>query len=268
MIGYDLINEDLNEIGEYLKADDYVSAYDMISELLSEHKDKFKEEDEIRYFNFDSPIQFYIYNMKLSPEKNFKQGGIDFRTLYMCKAHIEIFYENYKEAEESLKKALYWNPVDPNIFYELARVFIKTGELQKLLIVLKAVRSYILDKVSYSKYYAYMGEYYRLKEDYKTALSLYLLSKDIFEIPVSNEGITFILGKEDIKNPPVTEEIISTLKKEGLEYSLDMEVLGMIYDLSYELSKQLNNKSAIYCLDVLYELTGDEKYLREKEYLE
>jgi hypothetical protein len=63
-------------------------------------------------------------------------------------------------------------------------------------------------------------------------------------------------------------QVIETLKKDGLEYSLDNEVLGMIYDLSYELSKNLNNKSAMYCLDVLYDLTGDEKYLREKEYLE
>ncbi len=268
MIGYDLINEELNEIGEYIKADDYDAAYEIIEELLDVHKDKFKEEEGVRYFNFDSPIQFYIYNMKLSPEKTFKQGGIDFRTLYLCKAHIEMAYERYEACEESLKKALYWNPVDPNIFYELARLFVKKGELQKLLIVLKAVRSYILDKVSYSKYYAYMGEYYRMKEDYKTALSLYLLSKDIYEIPTSCEGITYILNNKDIKNPPVTEEIIETLKKDGLEYSLDMEVLGMIYDLSYMLSKQLNNKSAMYCLDVLYELTGDEKYLREKEYLE
>lgn len=268
MISYDLINRELNEIGEYIKADDYDAAYEIIEELLEKHKDDFKEEDGLRYFNFDSPIQFYLYNMKLSPTKAIKQGGIDFRTLYLCKAHIEMAYEKYEACEESLKKALYWNPVDPNVFYELAKLFVKTNEESKLLIVLKAVRSYILDKVSFSKYYASIGEFYKMKGDFKTALSLYLLSKDICEIPMSNEGITYILENEDIKNPPVTEEIMETLKKDGIEYSLDGEVLGMIYDLSYELSKQLNNKSAMYCLDVLYELTGDEKYLNEKEYLE
>ena len=66
----------------------------------------------------------------------------------------------------------------------------------------------------------------------------------------------------------ITEEIIEILKKDELIPSLDGEVLGMIYDLSYEMQKNLNMKSAMYCLDVLYELTDDEKYLREKEYLE
>ena len=157
---------------------------------------------------------------------------------------------------------------NPNVFYELARLFIKTNELNKLKIVIKAVRNYILDKVSYAKYYAYLGEFYRLKEDYKTAIALYYVSESILETPVAKEGIEYILEREDILNPPATEEVIETLKKDEFEFNLNSEVLGMIYDLSYELSKNLNNKSAMYCLDVLYELTDDEKYLREKEYLE
>ena len=268
MIDLDLINDDIAEIGEYIKEDDYDAAYEIVDELLSKTEGLYKENDSERFFSFDSPIQFYLYDMMLKPQKLIKRSDIDFRTLYLCKGHIDMAYERLEECEEALKQALYWNPVDPNIFYELARLFVKKGEESKLLIVLKAVRNYILDKVSYSKYYAYIGEYYRLKEDYKTALSLYYISESIMENPVATEGIDLILKDHDILNPPVSEEVIETLKKDGLEYNLNDEVLGMIYDLSYELSKNLNNKSAMYCLDVLYELTGDEKYLREKEYLE
>ena len=268
MIDFEMLNDEIAEIGEYIKEDDYDSAYEIIEELLDKTKGMYQETENERFFSFDSPIQFYLYDMKFNPNKYIKRSDIDYRTLYLCKGHIDGAYERYQECEEALKEALYWNPVDPNIFYELARLFIKTKEENKLLIVLKAVRSYILDKVSYSKYYAYMGEYYRQKGDNKTALSLYYVSESILETTVAREGIEEILKNEEILNPPVTEEVIETLKKDGLEYSLDAEVLGMIYDLSYELAKNLNNKSAMYCLDVLFELTGDEKYLREKEYLE
>ncbi|MBE7029308.1 MAG: hypothetical protein E7405_03545 [Ruminococcaceae bacterium] len=268
MIDLEMINDEIEEIGEYIKEDDYDAAYEIIEEVLIKTKGMFGENEAERFFCFDSPIQFYLYDMKLSPQKYIKRSGVDFRTLYLTKGHIDLAYERFEECEEALKNALYWNPVDPNIFYELARLFVQTKDENKLGIVLKAVRSYILDKISYSKYYAYLGEYYLLKEDYKTSLALFYVSESILETKIAKDGIQNILNKAEILNTPVIEEIIETLKKDGFYFSLDNEVLSMIYDLSYELSKNLNNKSAMYCLDVLYELTGDEKYLREKEYLE
>lgn len=267
-IDFESINDEIGEITEYIKADDYDGALEILEELMEKTENIYKEDENERFFCFDSPIQFYLYDMKFSPKKMIKRCDIDYRTLHLCKAHINMAYENYELAEESLKEALLWNPVDPNIFFELSKLFVRTNSISKLLIVLKAVRSYILDKVSHSKYFAYMGEYYRLKGDVKTALALYYMSESICETNIAKEGIELILKENEIINPPVSEEIMETLKKDGLEYSLDNEVLGMIYDLSYELSKNLNNKHAIYCLDVLYELTNDEKYLREKEYLE
>ena len=144
----------------------------------------------------------------------------------------------------------------------------KTNELNKLNIVLKAVRSYILDRISHAKYFAYMGEFYRLKDDMKTALSLYYISQSLYETNVAENGIKEILKENEIANTPVIEELNDILKKDELIGSLDGEVLGMIYDLSFEMQKNLNMKNAMYCLDILYELTGDEKYLNEKEYLE
>lgn len=267
-IDFDNLNAELEEIGEYIKADDYDGADEILDELIEETENIYKEDETERFFCFDSPIQFYLYDMKFNPQKLIKRSEIDYRTFYLSKAHISIAYEKYEEAEEYLKKALYWNPVDTNIFFELARVFVKTNSLKKLNIVLKAVRSYILDKVSHAKYLAYMGEYFRLKNDLKTALSLHYISQSVCETAISEKAVKEINEKEEILNPPVAEEIIEILKKDELIPSLDGEVLGMIYDLSYEMQKKLNMKNAMYCLDILYELTGDEKYIREKEYLE
>ena len=267
-IDFEELNDEINEVAEYIREDDYDAADEILDELIEKTEGVYKEDENERYFCFDSPIQFYLYDMKFSPEKLIKRSEVDYRTFYLSKAHISIAYERYEEAEELLKKALYFNPVDTAVFFELARLFIKTNELNKLCIVLKAVRSYILDKVSHAKYFAYMGEYYRLKGDLRTALSLHYTSQSICETPVSEIAIADITKKEDIINPPVTEEVIEILKKDDLIPSLDGEVLGMIYDLSYEMQKNLNMKSAMYCLDVLYELTDDEKYLHEKEYLE
>lgn len=267
-IDFDNLNAELEEIGEYIKADDYDGADEILDELIEETENIYKEDEAERFFCFDSPIQFYLYDMKFSPQKLIKRSEIDYRTFYLSKAHISIAYEKYEEAEEYLKKALYWNPVDTNIFFELARVFVKTNSLKKLNIVLKAVRNYILDKVSHAKYLAYMGEYFRLKNDLKTALSLHYISQSVCETAISEKAVKEINEKEEILNPPVAEEIIEILKKDELIPSLDGEVLGMIYDLSYEMQKKLNMKNAMYCLDILYELTGDEKYIREKEYLE
>lgn len=267
-IDFEEINYKIAEVTEYITEDDYDGADEIIDELLEETEDIYKEDEKERFFCFDSPIQFYLYDMKLGADKMIKRSEIDYRTFYLSKAHISLAYERYEETEEYLKKALYWNPVDTSVFFLLAKLYVKTNETTKLNIVLKAVRSYILDRISHAKYFAYMGEFYRIKGDNKTALSLYYISQSLYETNVAESGIKEILEENEITNTPVIEELNEILKKDELIPSLDGEVLGMIYDLSFEMQKNLNMKNAMYCLDILYELTGDEKYLNEKEYLE
>ena len=265
---FEEINSKISEATEYIKEDDYDGADELLDELIEETEGIYKEDDKERFFCFDSPIQFYLYDMKFNPDKAIKRSDIDYRTFYLSKAHISFAYERYEDAEENLKKALYWNPVDTSIFFLLAKLYVKTNEQSKLGIVLKAVRSYILDRVSHAKYFAYLGEFYRIKGDNKAALSLYYISQSLYETNIAEAGISYILKDDEIINPPVIEELTEILKKDELTGSLDSDVLGMIYDLSFEMQKNLNMKNAMYCLDILYELTGDEKYLNEKEYLE
>ncbi len=267
-IDFEDLNDEISEIAEYISNDDYDGADEILDELIEKTDGIYKEDENERFFCFDSPIQFYLYDMKLEPKKLIKRSEIDYRTFYLSKAHISYAYEKYEDTEEYLKKALYWNPVDTNVFFSLARLYVKTGDLGKLNIVLKAVRSYILDSVSHAKYFHYMGEFYRLKEDRKTALSLYYISESICDTGISKDAISKINEEDKIINSLTTEEISEVLKKDDLIPSLDSDVLGMIYDLSYEMQKNLNTKGAIYCLDILFELTGDERYIREKEYLE
>lgn len=267
-IDFDLLNDEIKEAAEYIKEDDYDSAKEIIEELLEEYKDIYKEDENERYFCFDSPVSYYVYDMQFSPKKMIRPSKIDYRTFYTCLGQIDIAYEDYESAEERLKDALYWNPVDANIFFLLGKIYIKRNELSKLAIILKAVRNYILDKISYAKYYSYLGYYYLMKEDYKTALSLFYVSESIYETNMSKNGIDEILNEKECNmNAPTTEEVIETLKNDGFSYGLNDEILGMVYDLSYEMQKNLNTKGALYCLSILYELTGDEKYEREKEAL-
>ena len=66
---------------------------------------------------------------------------------------------------------------------------------------------------------------------------------------------------------PSVGEIKEILAKDGLRYGIDGDMISMIYDLSFALQNKRNFDGAEYCLNVLYDLTEDEKYQREIEFM-
>ena len=143
---FQYIENEIYEICEYIKADDYDGAREILDELIENCKGIYEEDENERYFSFDSPLHFYIYDFKLSPKKLIKRSEIDYRTLYLCSAHIYSAYEEFEKAEDELRNALYWNPVDFNVFSELASLYLKLNDEAKFLIVARAMRPYILNK--------------------------------------------------------------------------------------------------------------------------
>lgn len=269
MIDFDSVENDILELSEYIKADDYDGAREILDELFEYCKDVYKEDENERYFCFDSPLHFYLYDFKLSPKKMIKRSKIDYRTLYLCSAHIYYAYEEYEKAEDELKNALYWNPVDFNIFSELASLYLTLKDENKFLIVAKAMRPYILSSEMLAQYFAKLGMYYLEKKEYSTAAALFYASQTRSDVKASEEGIERIIN--EIGHTPVApqyEELKETLRKDGLEYGLDTEIISLIYDLSFELQNRGNKDGAVYCLQVLFDLTEDEKYQREIEFLE
>ena len=103
-IDFEEINYKIAEVTEYITEDDYDGADEIIDELLEETEDIYKEDEKERFFCFDSPIQFYLYDMKLGADKMIKRSEIDYRTFYLSKAHISLAYERYEETEEYQKK--------------------------------------------------------------------------------------------------------------------------------------------------------------------
>ncbi len=263
------IESEILELTEYIKADDYDGAREIVDELLEKCDGIYCEDENERYFCFDSPLHFYLYDYKLSSKKMIKRSKIDYRTLYLCSAHIYYAYEEYEKAEDELRNALYWNPVDFNVFSELMNLYFKTNQENKLLIILKAMRSYILNKDMLSCYFAGLGRYYFEKQNYPVSLALYYAAEYNGTNLSTEEAIDNIIkanGQTPV--PPEIEEIKEILKKDNLEYGLDTEVLTMIYDLSFELQNRKNLDGAKYCLQVLYDLTEDDKYQREIDFIE
>lgn len=263
------IENEIYELCEYIKADDYDGAREILDELIENVDGVYREDESERYFCFDSPLHFYLYDFKISPKKMIKRAKIDYRTLYLCSAHIYFAYEEYEKAEEELRNALYWNPVDFNIFSELCRIYLKTGDDNKFLIVAKAMRSYILSKEMLSLYHSLLGEYYLNKKDYPASAALFYASEYFGATTNSEEGIKRII--EECGQTPVApeiEELKEILKKDGLEYGLDPEILSLIYDLSFDLQNRENKDGAKFCLEILFELTEDEKYQREIDFME
>ena len=120
-----------------------------------------------------------------------------------------------------------------------------------------------------SMYHSLLGEYYLNKKDYPASAALFYACEYYGQSTRSEEGIKRII-KENGQTPvaPEIEELKEILKKDGLEYGLDPEIISLIYDLSFDLQNRDNKEGAKFCLETLFDLTEDEKYQREIEFME
>jgi len=265
-IDFEAIEEEFLALSGYVEEGDFDSAKELIEEILAEAGEIYQENDKERYFCFDSPLQFYIYDWKLEPKKQLKQSKIDFRTLHLCYAHMLLAEDCFEEAEEELRKAIYWNPVDTKVLFEFARLYRTTKEWNKFLIAVRAARSYGIHREALAAYYANLGIYYQEKQEVPAALSLFYFSESICPNALSAQGLKELESSAAV--PPSVEELILLLQKDGLSYGADPELIAQIHDLAQKLKRDLRNQEAIYCLEILYELTGEEDYLREKDWME
>ena len=234
-----------------------------LSEALVEKIDKnpmFQNDAVSEYFTFNEFFEELLYVVYNKPQKTIRKAEIPFSEVYLQHGSLLFEQKRYMEAREVLAKARRWNPANAKIAFEYMETYKVLGEIDQFLALTKETFKYAFRALDLARCYRNLGYYFIENEMYKEAAGCYLMS---LQYDRDNKTAQSELYYIQSKAPQgFTEPTLEEFKEYGNKYGFPIgaydDVLGIAFSYGKRMAQDGQTEGAVYCLEIVYELTDDE----------
>ena len=237
---------------------DVNKALSLIEPLVHEVDEQAEQQDdtESEYYSFDEMFEEVLYNEINHPEREVRRSPIPYSDIYFLHGNLLVELGRIEEAQESLRKAMRWNPCSSQIRFE----YVETLKIQKKLDeylkeVCKAFK-YIFKPQFLARAYRDIGYYFIEKEMYSEAASMYHLSLQVE--PDSRTAVSELYYIEQTlgKEPELLsgKEMKALSEKYNFPIGPDKKVVKLAYGLGKYLYENGDSQRARYLLKIGYDL--------------
>ena len=227
-------SEVVDSIADALKTDDkpVLCANHILEFYLFEYYFKTREYEAVRY-----PVHRMYHSLAKK---------------YMERMHFEKAYKK-------LVKAAEWNPVDMDIYWEKTECQKQLGELKKLKETTKELYKFIYTRADIARYYRNIAYYYVEKKEPEKAMMLYTYSNMFSHSKTADSEINFLEIALEKECPEYTvEQIQKDVKKLKLPVGISETTLTILFRAGQLEMEQGDKASGVECMQLLYQVTGDE----------
>ena len=179
-----LIDEAHNLV--FSKTPDLNEAKNKLNEFIKQSDGVYKEDEFTRYCSFRSLLEFMLYTGKNSEKlktenKKIIWVSLEYNRCYNLLAYIYNEEKNFEEALKMVDKAIYYNPMDDNSYFERAETFKLQQDWEKMREATLEIYDIIYDHKSLAHYFRNLGYYYIETKKLDIAWALYFLSLQFFQ---------------------------------------------------------------------------------------
>ena len=246
----------------------YAEALSLLEELVQkvETMDWFKDDKVSEYHCFNEFFEEALYREYNKPTKVLRSPGFPLDTIYFQYGSLLLDVERPKDAESALITAMHWNPANANIALERAEACKRQGDIDAFFEHSVESFKYAFRPKYLARCFRNVGYYFSDKEMWEEAASCYSLSLQFdgsSELAISElYYIQERSGKniDQLIDHDYTQRIC---KKYGFPFGADKTVIGLAYSYGKHFIKEGDNEGARYCLQIFYDLTGDENVKKE-----
>lgn len=217
----ELLDNSLRDVINLIKTNKFDKAREILNNYLSYSIPMTEETENEKYFSFRDSLEFYSAVRILNLNKKAIWTKFKNSYVYNLLSYIANEEKEYTKAIEYSKCALSFNPLDSNLYFELAETykFLKDFESMKK-ITLDAYKV-LFDSKELARFYRNLGFYYTEKEMYDTAFALYVVSLNFDVDETAYHEIDFIRNKlSNEKYSLNKEEVINLLKQENIDFGI------------------------------------------------
>lgn len=167
--------------------------------------------------------------------------------------------ENEK-AQEMLKMALSYNPVDLDILVALAKSYYRSQNLDRMYKTIDQMYPYIYSRGDMARYYGLLGEFYLEKYQTDIAESLFRYSNIFMQNQQADIDLEFLRQAVGYNMEKVSvEELQKNLQGKQIPIQAKKETLGLLFQVAEQASREKKEDYALQLFTFLYELSGDEE---------
>ncbi len=259
----DIINEAIIEIDEN---NNYVKASEMLSKVIKEFSGKYKSDNENSYMSFNNPLEHYIYVDEFKPTKTVHDININISNVYYLYAKCLASMNKAEQAEKAYKVALNYNPVNVKALISFSDFYANIGDYDNCLEKVQAALKFAYLPEELAESYIYYGLLYADLGKFHEAIALIGYSYAVKRTQLVNAALLYI--ETEMGSAPVIpemEKIRSIMEEEEIQQWPSSSVLNTAYSLGRYSFDNKNYELSFFCLNIVgYYIKNDAAV---KEYL-
>ena len=245
----------------------YRQKFDVAKKILTaavekvENLNMYQDDAVSEYHTFNSPIEELIYRYFHKPEKDLRQAPEPFSELYFNLGCVLFELKNFAEADEALKKAARWNPIDPQISFEHAEIFKQNGDMKEFYKRTLNVFPHAYKSEHVARCYRNLGYYFVEEKLWKVAAGCYLLSTHYTTDKRQAQSELWYIQQKAGKNfsLPTIDEIKKFSEQYEFPFSANEDIIGIALEFGRRTAQDGQIDLAKYFLGIAYDLTKSEE---------
>ena len=241
-----------------MAAADPKSTLKQIEQTIQESLASFQPQEGTLYFSFETMLQLFLYHRLYQPQKPVLPCELPFSQLYRGKGRLLLETGDAAQGEVALREALRWNPVDPEIVFELAEAFKLQKKLSAYLAKTRRAFDLAVTKEQLARCYRNWGYYFIEQKEYDNAAQLYFFSNGFAESEMVLHELLYInqmTGKE--VPSPDQERLLAILEAYQIPLGPSPQVVDTALALAEQSEAEGQRELAGECRRLVRELTGD-----------
>lgn len=238
---------------------DAIRAEKLYKSVIESIQDMFKDDEEAEYHSFDNIFEELIYKYLEKPQRTLRRSTFDNAMIYYFYGYCLIENEKQDEAEQALLEAFRWDPVKPQIIFELAEIYKARKDFKLFLKYTALALKYAYKTNDIARAYRNYGYYYTDIQEYETGAAFYYLSNIYEENKIANSELFYIaqsIGK--LPDRPEPAEMRALCEKEKVQFGANNDVVSIIYQIAEALEEGGIKNGAVAGYSIVYDLVHDE----------
>ena len=253
------MDEIYNQVNQLISQKKLIEAKSLAEKLYKKVTVDFAETDKVKFVSLRNPFEDNLCQLLFPSEKTLNRTPFDFCAYLATYAFILVETGSTIDALPILEKAIEYNPVDVGPLFEMAEIFKLIKNKKRMIEVTQQTLKVASSPLAIARCYANMGYMLTDFAEYEDAVVFYTASAMMAPNPAIPREIQHVA---DLKGTPVKvppqETVVETMKKYGMEFGPDKNVISVAAQLSMHFLSENDIPNALQALKMTFNLTQDE----------
>lgn len=257
------VHKHMKELRVYMEQGDLKSAMRLCDELVkrADQNASYVDNEKCEYYSFTEFFQEIMVKEFMTSGREIVKTEFPFADIYFQQGLLLMAKDKMAEAQEAFAKARRWNPVSAPIAFAYMDTFLGMGKMEEFVELSREIFPFLYKASDVAKCYYYFANYFVSKQEWRVAAGCCELSLQY----APEDGETQALSDEIQRNAgsgfraPKRKEMEKMAEKYDFRLTPNDNIINLAVGLGEQFMNQQALDGALYCFEIVYDLTRDEK---------